>query len=51
MNRLYFAAKAPLPGLVKTRLGHSIGMGPAATLYDICAKNRTILAERCNRIL
>ena len=33
MKRLYFAAKAPLPGQVKTRLGSSIGIGAAATLY------------------
>ena len=34
MNRLYFAAKAPVPGEVKTRLGTSIGMARAATLYS-----------------
>ena len=33
MNRLYFAAKAPLAGQAKTRLGTSIGMASAATLY------------------
>jgi uncharacterized protein len=33
VNRLYFAAKAPLPGQVKTRLGRTIGMDAAATLY------------------
>ena len=33
MSRLYFAAKAPIPGLVKTRLGASVGMAEAATLY------------------
>ncbi len=33
MSRLYFAAKAPVPGQVKTRLGATIGMDPAAELY------------------
>jgi rSAM/selenodomain-associated transferase 1 len=33
MTRLYFAAKAPLPGQAKTRLGASIGPAPAADLY------------------
>jgi hypothetical protein len=33
MRRLYFAAKAPLAGQVKTRLGATIGMEQAATLY------------------
>jgi rSAM/selenodomain-associated transferase 1 len=33
MNRLYFAAKAPIPGQVKTRLGATIGMQAAANLY------------------
>ncbi|GAC1641793.1 MAG: TIGR04282 family arsenosugar biosynthesis glycosyltransferase [Candidatus Dormibacteraceae bacterium] len=34
MNRLYFAAKAPLAGEAKTRLGACIGMTAAATLYS-----------------
>lgn len=34
MNFLYFAAKAPLAGEAKTRLGTSIGMNAAATLYS-----------------
>ena len=34
MNHLYFAAKAPLAGEAKTRLGSSIGMNAAATLYS-----------------
>lgn len=34
MSRLYFAAKAPLAGQVKTRLGATIGMQAAATLYE-----------------
>ncbi len=33
MNRLYFAAKAPIAGMAKTRLGATIGMEVAATLY------------------
>jgi rSAM/selenodomain-associated transferase 1 len=33
MTRLYFAAKAPLPGQAKTRLGATIGPAPAADLY------------------
>lgn len=33
LNYLYFAAKAPLAGEAKTRLGSSIGMNAAATLY------------------
>ena len=33
MSRLYFAAKAPTVGGVKTRLGATIGMDAAATLY------------------
>lgn len=33
MKRLYFAAKAPVPGQAKTRLGATIGMEAAATLY------------------
>jgi hypothetical protein len=34
MTRLYFAAKAPIAGQVKTRLGTAIGMREAATLYE-----------------
>lgn len=34
VSRLYFAAKAPIPGLVKTRLGASVGMEQAAILYQ-----------------
>lgn len=34
MNKLYFAAKAPLAGEAKTRLGACIGMNAAATLYS-----------------
>jgi hypothetical protein len=34
MKRLYFAAKAPVAGQVKTRLGAAIGMREAATLYE-----------------
>jgi len=34
MRRLYFAAKAPVAGQVKTRLGATIGMREAATLYE-----------------
>jgi rSAM/selenodomain-associated transferase 1 len=34
MNAFYFAAKAPLAGQVKTRLGTSIGMAAAAKLYS-----------------
>jgi uncharacterized protein len=33
MTRLYFAAKAPIPGQAKTRLGATIGAVPAADLY------------------
>lgn len=33
MRTLYLAAKAPVPGQVKTRLGESIGMVTAAGLY------------------
>jgi rSAM/selenodomain-associated transferase 1 len=33
VSRLYFAAKAPLAGQVKTRLGAAIGMKAAAGLY------------------
>jgi uncharacterized protein len=33
MNTFYFAAKAPLAGQAKTRLGTSIGMAAAAKLY------------------
>jgi rSAM/selenodomain-associated transferase 1 len=33
MSRLYFAAKAPLPGEVKTRLGATIGHRAATELY------------------
>ncbi len=33
MRTLYFAAKAPVAGQVKTRLGAAIGMAPAADLY------------------
>jgi len=33
MSRLYLAAKAPLPGRVKTRLGATIGHASAAELY------------------
>lgn len=43
MTRLYFAAKAPLPGQAKTRLGATIGPARAADLYraflvDLCAR-------------
>ena len=34
VSRLYFAAKAPIAGQVKTRLGAAIGMQEAATLYE-----------------
>ena len=34
MNRIYFAAKAPIAGQAKTRLGAAIGMQEAATLYE-----------------
>lgn len=34
VSRLYLAAKAPIAGQVKTRLGASIGMYEAATLYE-----------------
>ncbi len=34
MKRLYFAAKAPVAGQVKTRLGAAIGMREAAILYE-----------------
>jgi rSAM/selenodomain-associated transferase 1 len=34
VTRLYFAAKAPIAGQVKTRLGAVIGMQEAATLYE-----------------
>lgn len=34
LNRLYFAAKAPIADQVKTRLGAAIGMQEAATLYE-----------------
>jgi len=34
MKRLYFAARAPVAGQVKTRLGAAIGMREAATLYE-----------------
>jgi len=34
MSRLYFAAKAPIAGQVKTRLGAKIGMQEAANLYE-----------------
>ena len=34
MSRLYFAAKAPRAGDVKTRLGATIGMRQAAMLYE-----------------
>ncbi|MHB8611955.1 MAG: TIGR04282 family arsenosugar biosynthesis glycosyltransferase [Candidatus Dormibacteraceae bacterium] len=34
MSRLYFAARSPVAGQVKTRLGASIGMQEAATLYE-----------------
>ena len=34
MSRLYFAAKAPRAGEVKTRLGATIGMRRAAILYE-----------------
>ena len=34
MSRLYFAAKAPRAGEVKTRLGATIGMRQAAMLYE-----------------
>jgi len=34
MNTFYFAAKAPLAGEAKTRLGTSIGMAAAAELYS-----------------
>ena len=33
MRRLYIAAKAPRPGLVKTRLARRIGQDPAVALY------------------
>jgi rSAM/selenodomain-associated transferase 1 len=33
MSRLYFAAKAPVAGQVKTRLGATIGMDASANLY------------------
>ena len=33
MSRLYLAAKAPLPGSAKTRLGTTIGHRDAADLY------------------
>jgi rSAM/selenodomain-associated transferase 1 len=34
VSRLYFAAKAPIAGQVKTRLGATLGMEEAATLYE-----------------
>jgi rSAM/selenodomain-associated transferase 1 len=34
VSRMYFAAKAPIAGQVKTRLGAAIGMQEAATLYE-----------------
>ncbi len=34
VSRLYLAAKAPIAGQVKTRLGAAIGMPEAATLYE-----------------
>jgi rSAM/selenodomain-associated transferase 1 len=34
VSRLYFAAKAPIAGQVKTRLGATLGMAEAATLYE-----------------
>lgn len=34
VSRMYFAARAPIAGEVKTRLGAAIGMQEAATLYE-----------------
>ena len=50
MSRLYLAAKAPLPGLVKTRLGATIGHVAAAELYaafltDLTARFATAPVE------
>ncbi len=41
MSRLYFAAKAPIAGQVKTRLGATIGMEAAATLYGAFIRDLT----------
>jgi hypothetical protein len=43
MKSFYLAAKAPLAGQAKTRLGESIGMGAAARLYAAFLRD---LAER-----